>query len=98
MPHPIRVGIGGWSFEPWDETFYPAGLSKSKQLEYSSRKMTAVEVNATFYSSFKPDTFAKWRDATPPGQVQEQNARNGSNYCSIDSNAQYSIHSNCLKI
>jgi uncharacterized protein YecE (DUF72 family) len=65
MPHPIRVGIGGWSFEPWEETFYPAGLSKSKQLEYSSRKMTAVEVNATYYSSFKPDTFSKWRDATP---------------------------------
>lgn len=69
MPHPIRVGVGGWSFEPWDEMFYPAGLSKAKQLEYASRKMTAVEVNATYYSSFKPDTFAKWRDATPPGFV-----------------------------
>jgi len=67
MPHPIRVGVGGWSFEPWDETFYPAGLSKAKQLEYASRKMTAVEVNATYYSSFKPETFAKWRDATPDG-------------------------------
>ena len=67
MSHPIRVGVGGWSFEPWDETFYPAGLSKSKQLEYASRKMTAVEVNATYYSSFKPDTFAKWRDASPDG-------------------------------
>ena len=69
MNHPIRVGIGGWSFEPWDETFYPPGLPKSRQLEYSSRKMTAVEVNATYYSSFKPDTFAKWRDASPDGFV-----------------------------
>jgi uncharacterized protein YecE (DUF72 family) len=67
MAHPIRVGIGGWSFEPWDETFYPAGLPKSRQMEYMSRKMTAVEVNATFYSSFKPETFAKWRDASPDG-------------------------------
>ncbi len=65
MTHPIRVGVGGWSFEPWDETFYPAGLPKARQLEYSSRKLTAVEVNATYYSSFKPETFAKWRDATP---------------------------------
>jgi uncharacterized protein YecE (DUF72 family) len=65
MTHPIRVGVGGWSFEAWDEAFYPPGLSKSKQLEYASRKLTAVEVNATYYSSFKPDTFAKWRDATP---------------------------------
>lgn len=69
MNHPIRVGVGGWSFEPWDETFYPAGLPKSKQLEYASRKLTAVEVNATYYSSFKPDTFAKWRDATPDGFI-----------------------------
>ncbi len=65
MAHPIRVGVGGWSFEPWDETFYPLGLSKAKQLAYASRKMTAVEVNATYYSSFKSDTFAKWADAVP---------------------------------
>jgi uncharacterized protein YecE (DUF72 family) len=69
MSHPIRIGIGGWSFEPWDETYYPPGLSKAKQLEYSSRKMTAVEVNATYYSSFRPETFAKWRDASPDGFV-----------------------------
>ena len=69
MAHPVRVGVGGWSFEPWDETFYPPGLSKAKQLNYMSRKMTAVEVNATYYSSFKPDTFAKWREASPDGFV-----------------------------
>lgn len=69
MAHPIRVGVGGWSFEPWDETFYPAGLSKAKQLRHMSRTLTAIEVNATYYSSFKPDTFAKWRDETPDGFV-----------------------------
>ena len=65
MAHPIRVGVGGWSFDPWEETFYPAGLSKAKQLRHMSRTLTAVEVNATYYSSFKPETFAKWRDETP---------------------------------
>ncbi len=69
MAHPIRVGIGGWSFEPWNETFYPAGLPAKKQLPYMSRKMTAVEVNATYYSAFKPDTFARWRDESPDGFV-----------------------------
>lgn len=67
MAHPVRVGVGGWSFDAWDETFYPPGLSKAKQLQYMSRTLTAVEVNATYYSSFKPDTFAKWRDETPDG-------------------------------
>ena len=69
MAHPIRVGVGGWSFEPWDETFYPPGLSKAKQLNLMSRKMTAIEVNATYYSSFKPETFAKWAEASPDGFV-----------------------------
>lgn len=69
MAHPIRVGVGGWAFEPWDETFYPSGLSKAKQLAYMSRKMTALEVNATYYSSFKPDTFAKWAETAPDGFV-----------------------------
>ena len=69
MAHPIRVGVGGWSFDPWDETFYPAGLSKAKQLRHMSRTLTAVEVNATYYSSFKPDTFAKWRDERRDGFV-----------------------------
>jgi uncharacterized protein YecE (DUF72 family) len=69
VAHPIRVGVGGWTFDPWDETFYPAGLSKAKQLQHMSRTLTAVEVNGTYYSSFKPDTFAKWRDETPDGFV-----------------------------
>lgn len=69
MGHPVRVGIGGWSFEPWDETFYPPGLPKARQMAYMSRKMTAVEVNATYYSSFKPETFARWRDDSPDAFV-----------------------------
>jgi uncharacterized protein YecE (DUF72 family) len=65
MIYPIRVGVGGWSFEPWEETFYPHGLPKTRQLEYMSHRFTAVEVNATYYSSFKPQTFAKWRETAP---------------------------------
>jgi len=69
VAHSIRVGVGGWSFDPWDETFYPSGLSKARQLQYMSRRLMAVEVNATYYSSFKPETFARWRDETPDGFV-----------------------------
>ncbi len=62
----IRVGIGGWSYEPWRETFYPPGIVKKKEeLEYASRKVTAIEINSTFYRLQKPEVFAKWRDATP---------------------------------
>lgn len=65
----IHVGVGGWTFEPWRNNFYPAGLPHSRELQYASRQLTAVEVNGTFYSTFKPDTFARWRDETPEGFV-----------------------------
>ena len=65
----IRVGVGGWSYEPWRETFYPEDVPKKRELEYASRQLTAIEINSTFYRLQKPDTFAKWRDQTPDGFV-----------------------------
>jgi uncharacterized protein YecE (DUF72 family) len=67
--NPLHVGVGGWTFEPWRNNFYPAGLPHAKELEYASRQLSAIEVNGTFYSTFKPATFAKWRDETPAGFV-----------------------------
>src|SRR5437868_6226744 len=58
----IRVGIGGWTYEPWRKTFYPKGLSQKKGLEYASTHLTAIEINGTYYSTQKPAVFAKWRD------------------------------------
>jgi len=61
----IRVGVGGWTYEPWRNNFFPAGLAHSRELGYASRHLTAIEVNGTYYSTFRPATFAKWRDETP---------------------------------
>jgi uncharacterized protein YecE (DUF72 family) len=61
----IRVGVGGWTFEPWRNNFYPAGLPHAQELNYASRHLTAIEVNGTYYSTFKPTTFKKWHDETP---------------------------------
>lgn len=61
----IRVGIGGWTFEPWRETFYPKGLPQKDELLFASRAVTAIEVNGTFYGSQKPETFRKWHDEAP---------------------------------
>lgn len=65
----IRVGVGGWTFEPWHTTFYPPGLPATKVLHFASRRLTALEINGTFYSLQKPTTYAKWRDETPEGFV-----------------------------
>lgn len=63
----IRVGIGGWNFEPWRDNFYPKGWSQARELEYASRKLTVIEINSTYYSSQKPSTFSRWRAETPEG-------------------------------
>ncbi|HVQ07052.1 MAG TPA: DUF72 domain-containing protein [Allosphingosinicella sp.] len=63
----IHVGIGGWDFDPWRGTFYPAGLAKAKQLEHLGTRLGATEVNATYYGSMTPATFAKWAKSVPEG-------------------------------
>ncbi|HWP12514.1 MAG TPA: DUF72 domain-containing protein [Ramlibacter sp.] len=65
----IHVGVGGWTYEPWRDNFYPQGLPHNQELAYASRHLTAIEVNGTYYSTFKAATFAKWRDETPDGFV-----------------------------
>jgi uncharacterized protein YecE (DUF72 family) len=63
----IRVGVGGWDFDPWRGTFFPPGLPKTKQLEYAGTQLTATEINATYYKLQKPELFAKWAKAVPDG-------------------------------
>ena len=65
----IRIGVGGWTYEPWRDNFFPAGLPHSRELEYASRRLTAIEINGTYYRTQSPKSFAKWRDETPPGFV-----------------------------
>jgi len=61
----IRAGIGGWTFEPWRGVFYPKGCRQADELAYASRRLTAIEINSTYYSSQKPESFAKWAAVTP---------------------------------
>jgi uncharacterized protein YecE (DUF72 family) len=75
----IHVGIGGWDYDPWRETFYPPGLPKAKQLDHAASKLTAIEINATYYKLQKPELFAKWGKAVPDGF---KFAIKGSRYCS----------------
>lgn len=65
----IRAGMGGWTFEPWDTSFYPEKLPKTRQLGYATRQVPTIEVNGTYYSSFKEPTFVKWAKEAPDGFI-----------------------------
>lgn len=65
----IRIGIGGWTFEPWRGLFYPKGLPHAQELRYASERLTSIEVNGTFYRTQTPATFRKWASEVPEGFV-----------------------------
>jgi uncharacterized protein YecE (DUF72 family) len=66
----IRTGIGGWVYPDWRKgNFYPEGLVQKRELEWASRQLGAIEINGTYHSLQKPESFRKWREATPKGFV-----------------------------
>jgi uncharacterized protein YecE (DUF72 family) len=65
----VRVGIGGWNYEPWHHTFYPRGWPARRELEYASRQVSMIEINSTFYRTQSESSYAKWHDETPEGFV-----------------------------
>ncbi len=60
-----RVGISGWRYPPWRGHFYPPGLPQRAELSYAAQRVTAIEINGTFYSLQRPSSFVSWREATP---------------------------------
>jgi uncharacterized protein YecE (DUF72 family) len=74
----IRIGIGGWTYPPWRGVFYPGDLPQKRELEFASRALTAIEINATFYGRQKPASWANWEKVVPDGF---QFAVKGSRYC-----------------
>ena len=74
----VRIGIGGWTYPPWRGVFYPHGLPQAKELEYASRQLGAIEINATFYGRQSPKSWEAWGKIVPEGF---QFAVKGSRYC-----------------
>jgi uncharacterized protein YecE (DUF72 family) len=65
----IRVGCSGWQYKHWRGDFYPAELPTARWFEHYAREFDTVEINNSFYRWPPPETFAKWREAAPPGFV-----------------------------
>src|SRR5215207_1391948 len=61
----VRIGISGWRYVPWRGVFYPRGLPQHSELAYAAERMSSIEINGSFYSLQRPESYARWRDATP---------------------------------
>jgi len=60
-----RIGISGWRYEPWRGTFYPKDLPQRAELEYASAHLPVIEINGSFYSLQRPQSYASWYADTP---------------------------------
>lgn len=61
----IRVGISGWRYKPWRGTFYPQGWPQHEELWFASRRLKTIEINGSFYSLQRPESFTRWHEQTP---------------------------------
>lgn len=68
MSH-IYIGISGWRYPPWRGVFYPPKLTQARELEFASRALPSIEINGSFYALQRPESYAAWYEATPPGFV-----------------------------
>jgi uncharacterized protein YecE (DUF72 family) len=63
----IRIGTSGWHYKHWSGNFYPAELRTSQWFDWYAQRFRTVELNNSFYHLPTEETFARWREAAPPG-------------------------------
>jgi uncharacterized protein YecE (DUF72 family) len=66
---PIHIGISGWRYGGWRGRFYPKGLPQARELAYAAAQFDTIELNGSFYSLQRPESYRRWHAETPPGFV-----------------------------
>lgn len=69
MTSTVRIGISGWRYAPWRGVFYPKGLVQRRELAYAAENLGTIEVNGSFYSLQRPESYQAWRAEVPPDFV-----------------------------
>ncbi len=65
MTAALRLGTSGYSFADWVGTVYPPGTRPGAFLAHYARLFDTVEINATYYRTPSPQTFARMVEKTP---------------------------------
>lgn len=61
----LHVGTSGYSYKEWKGSFYPQKLAAAKMLAYYAERLSACEINATFYRMPKAELLEGWRAQVP---------------------------------
>ena len=83
MTGTVHVGTSGFAYPGWAPRFYPAGLRGDALLRYYASRLSACELNNTFYQQPTPAKVAAWVDATPPDFRFAVKAQRGGSFRSL---------------
>jgi uncharacterized protein YecE (DUF72 family) len=61
----VRIGISGWRYKGWRDSFYPHGLKQAAELQFASSLFQSIEINGTHYSLQSLDSWRRWYAETP---------------------------------
>lgn len=61
----LHIGISGWTYPPWRGVFFPPNWPQRRELEFASQHVSSIEINGTFYSLQRPESFQRWYAETP---------------------------------
>jgi len=61
----IRIGVSGWRYAPWRGVFYPDDLPQRLELRYAATIFPTLEINGSFYSLQRPQSWVQWHADTP---------------------------------
>ncbi len=61
----IRAGTSGYSYKEWRGNFYPAKIAPAEMLAYYAARLSAVEINNTFYRMPRREVVESWANAVP---------------------------------
>jgi uncharacterized protein YecE (DUF72 family) len=63
----VLTGTSGYSYKEWKGSFYPEDLPAEEMLRYYASKLSAVEINNTFYRMPRSEVLARWAEQVPDG-------------------------------
>lgn len=65
----VRIGISGWRYKGWRDSFYPHGLKQAAELKFASSLFQTIEINGTHYSLQSLDSWKQWYNEAPANFV-----------------------------
>ncbi len=61
----VLTGTSGYSYKEWKGSFYPEDLAADSMLRYYAERLSAVEINNTFYRMPKAEILSRWAEQVP---------------------------------